>query len=196
MTAGDLLSKLSQRMRGPAHSPTLLYAILSHTQRLINLHHGLVKQNVAVTTTPEQVFYSLTSTGLNRVDGVQIGGRDLKPSNLARLGYLSRSWGRARGATLRLWGKVGRTLWFLYPASEAPASVTVVGTKLLADVTAEGSGTTLELPDQYLTAVADLAEAVLLVKEKRTEYLPPLMARLSAQLGVPNGESNNPVPRR
>ena len=182
MTAGEVLTSLTLRLRGPAHSTVLMYQIISHCQRLINLRRGAVLESVPLTTTPEQLFYNLTQFGVLRVEGIRSGSHDLKPTALKNLGYLSRQWGRARSEVVRLWGSVGRRLVFLFPATVSAQSLTVTGVTASADVAVPAD--VMDLPNEHLNAVLDLAEIVLLLKERRHLSVPVALERLSKELYV------------
>lgn len=192
MNAGELKSKLVLRLRGPAHTDALMYQILSHSQRLINLHFREVLATISLTTTPEQIIYTLQNTGTMCVVGVRRGVTDLKPTTAKTLGYLSRSWGRARAAVARLWGAVGRQLILVYPATEDSQTLSVIGVKLLADFAAPT--VTMELPDDQLVQVLDLAELTLLLKERRYDSLEPVSKRLAEGLGIQYVKSDSAGP--
>ena len=188
MTVSELLSALSLRLRGPAHSEVLMKAILTHCQRIVNSHIRTVLKTDTLSTNPHQQVYSMAlMPDALRVESVQEGNRDLAPIMWDSLGEMDRKWFRRVASRFETFSKIGRNVLVINPAKPEASSVSVISTKLTAALSVPTD--VVELDDQDLLPVLDLAEAVLLVRERRFQSLPELLARLRSRLGFPHVES-------
>ncbi len=182
MIATELVSRLSLRLRGPAHDENFIRLILSHSQRLVNSHLKTILSTDTLITQPTQQVYSMSLLpDALRVETVQEGGRDLAMAPWRALAHVSRTWFREVGSHFQVFSKVGRNLLIVHPAKHDLSVVTVISTKL---TDALEPTTTVELADSDLLSVLDLAEAVLLVRERRFKSVPEVVKRLSARMGI------------
>gem|GEM_PF-6480198 len=194
MTGLELRNKFMVRLRGPAHTPELIRTILAHAQCLVNARLGHVLVTETLTTRPRQQVYSTALlTDSLRVVGVRESNRDLAPALWRSLGFAHRHWFRRTGSRFEVFSRLGRNLLILHPAKPEQSSVSVASIKLTG---ALGDTDQVELSDEDLPPVLDLAEAVLLLRERRFESLKEVLTRLAAALGISNVQDHDPTARR
>ena len=172
-TAKQLTDQLLRRVRdvsSTAHSRELAREILSKSQQILNTFLGLVTVTPTLTTQPYQQFYTINGllTGadaLTKLVAIREGARDLAPlPNWRHLSHLSLRWHRQLSERHEAWTQMGRDLLIIYPAKNYTSSVTIIGTKLTTDLTAET--TELEFPNEYHDHIITLAEVLLLAKQR------------------------------
>lgn len=192
MTAGELLQRLAIRIRGEAHTFETMLAILSKAQQLVNASQQAVLASTSLVTVPYLQLYDLSTYVPEQVHvlTVQEGNRDLdRLRDWKELGWHDRRWFRRFGDRFESFALLGRDLLILYPAKDYDSSVTVVYAKLLDPF--ESGESIVELPDDLTPLVLDVAESLLLIKERRVESIAAAVERISSVLGVTSGQGRS-----
>lgn len=185
-TAEQATLTVLRRARDPgglATSSAVARDFLSRVQQIANLGLQAVLVESTLVTDPQRQVYPLTLVPeAGRVIAVRQGERDLSRAAWTWLRHVDRRWSRAVGARLEAWAPLGRTHLILHPGLPDAASVTVVSVKIttaLSDPTV-----LLELPDELLPPVYDLAEALLLLKLRKLEAVTDLRARVESRIAA------------
>jgi RES domain-containing protein len=97
-----------------------------------------------------------------------------------------RHWCRAVGSRLKAWAMIGRSLLVLYPGLDTADSVTLVYVKNTDTLTHISN--VLEVPDKDLPQVLDVAESLLLLRERRLLSAEAAVRRFTTRLGLQNVE--------
>ena len=190
--AGTLVDTLLRRVRDPsglAHSRDFARSILSAAQRMVNAHTRSVLETVSFTTTPRQIIYPILPNFPDavRIEAVREDGRDLHRVDWRSLVWVDGPWFRRVDSQFRTFSIIGRDLLVIYPAQEQAVTVDVVYTKLTADLVDNDTAT--ELSDDDLPAVVDLAESLLLLRQRDLERGNDAMKRLAVRVGIgPNAK--------
>jgi hypothetical protein len=167
--AGTLVDRVLQRIRderATGTARTLVRAVMTHAQRLVNGKLGLVIRDLAFPTVAYQGVYPLATlapTAL-RVLGVQQGPRDLTEVPWQEFAYERRTWLRDARSRYESYALIGRNMLVLYPTLAEPGSVSLRVAVLTIDLASDASE--IELPDEYHPLLVDLTSAVLLVRQR------------------------------
>jgi len=183
-TGATLIDALSRRLRdtsNTAHSRDLLKRILTHSQRAINLAQQAKKASVSFTPDPGRTIYTRTEVAANvgRILRI-IADRTLPEVRWPMLQDTDRHWYRAIGGRHVQWARIGGNLFVLHPALWEPEAVTVIYVTVPADVI--DGATNVDLPDELLPMVMDLAEGIMLAKARITHAMDAPLTRLAAAL--------------
>lgn len=194
MNAGELTAAFTTRLRGPAHTHEFVRLILSHCQRLINARLRRVLITNALTVHAIRLLYPVDSElpDALRIESVRYNGRDLDRVLWPTLGHMSFNWFREVGAQPETFSQLGHNLLVIHPALLENNSVDVIATKLTTALAADTDP--VDLPDEDLPNVMDLAEAVLMLRERRLTAVAPLIARLAARMRFPDVAQQRPKP--
>lgn len=169
--AGELVDRLLARVRDPdalGTSRATCRLLLTHLQRIVNCRLGYVVGTLTLATVPYQQIYRVSDPVqaplAMRMLGVQEGSRNLKKIKWPEFWYMDRAWSRAIGSAFQLWSMIGRDLLVLWPSKPGADSVTLVYAKLTNELTDDTIA--IELPDETVPLVLDLAEALICYKQR------------------------------
>jgi hypothetical protein len=161
----DLLRKRTRTEGIVPHSDAFMLDILSKAQRMVNARKQYVLVEEAFSTSPYQIVYDLRTTFPNAVDIVRIEKSEVRLihlENWRQLWLMSSGWFRQTGTTARIWSKVGRTHFMIWPGVATAYSVNVLYSKLCNKL--EEDVTALEVPDDEMHEVLRVAEMVMSVR--------------------------------
>ena len=192
-TAGTVATNLIERVYatgGIAHTQAWVISILSKTQRVANAYLQAVHSSAVLTTLAEKLVYKLRDDVAAAIDVLSItdtrGGNVEqleRLDNLLELSAYDVNWFRnITGTRFNTWTQLGRDLLVIYPGRAAADAVTVRYTKLTNALTA--AGTAFELPDEDVQVAKDLAEIVLLARDKQIVECSNKLEQLSERLGL------------
>lgn len=173
MLAGPLVDQILGRVRDPQARITSRNFVrdrLADAQRLINTRFGFILDSATLTTEPLRIFYPVTAllAGAAWPQYVQQGERDLVKTAWKALWFMRRGWPRVVGPQYELWSLIGRDTIVVWPASTVSVALTVLSAKLTAGLANDDAE--LELPDDTLPMVVDLATVLVLLKAR--DYAP------------------------
>jgi hypothetical protein len=192
-TAGnvaDLILKRVYAYGGISHTQAEVIDFLSKTQRITNAFLGKITSSSALTVLGSKLVYKLRDDLASAIDVLWItesrAANDEELLHVASLDELTaydQDWFRCVTATrFDAWVQLGRDLLILYPGKAAGGTVTVGYTKLLTALTAAGD--TLELADEDLHVVADLAEIICLARDKQITVCREKLQQLATYLAL------------
>ena len=192
-TAGTVATNLIERVYatgGIAHTQAWVISILSKTQRVANAYLQAVHSSAVLTTLAEKLVYKLRDDVPAAIDVLSI--TDTRAGNVEQLERLDNllelsaydvNWFRnITGTRFNTWTQLGRDLLVIYPGRAAADAVTVRYTKLTNALAA--AGTAFELPDEDVQVAKDLAEIVLLARDKQIVECSNKLEQLSERLGL------------
>lgn len=185
MQAGELVERLENRVRGHAHTYSFMIQLIHLVQEVVNAATGLVLETVTIPTNAHQQIYWTEPLMPNLVslkavrDGIVDTDRIFDPMMLY---YQDRRWSRQVASQHKQHMMLGRDLLILHPAKNYDSEVEAVYIKLTEPVT---SGTSeIDLPTERVQLIVDIAELLLLLRERRLEALGPLLERVARELGA------------
>jgi hypothetical protein len=192
-TAGTVATNLIERVYatgGIAHTQAWVITILSKTQRVANTYLRAVRSTTVLNVLAEKLIYKLRDDVPLAVDITHItetrGGRAEQIERLDDLLELSAydvNWFRnITGSRYETWTQLGRDLLVLYPAKAIAGQVTVHYTKLTTALAA--AGTAFELPDEDVQVAKDLAEIILLARDKQIVECSNKLEQLAERIGL------------
>jgi hypothetical protein len=171
--AGTLVDALLQRVRDPsglAHTRDTARLVLSHVQRIANYALRAVLDSATLPTEPYRQVYPVLSLlpAAARVVGIREGARDLDEIAWPLFHLSVPRWFRATGPRFEAFARIGDDLLVIYPAKTLASSVSVVYARLTTALVNDSTPT--DMPDEYLPLVLDVAEAILLLRQR--QYAP------------------------
>jgi hypothetical protein len=192
-TAGTVATNLIERVYatgGIAHTQAWVISILSKTQRVANAYLRSVRSNTVLDVLAEKLVYKLRDDVPAAIDITHItetrGGNAEQLERLDDLLELSAydvDWFRnITGTRYETWTQLGRDLLVIYPATPAAGLATVHYTKLTNVLAA--AGTAFELPDEDVQVAKDLAEIILLARDKQIVECSNKLEQLSERIGL------------
>ena len=161
----DLLRKRTRTEGVVPHSDAFMLDVLSKAQRMVNARKQHVLVEEAFNTSPYQIVYDLRTTFPDAIDIVRIEKSEVRLIHLAnwrQLWLMSSGWFRQTGTTARVWSKIGRTHFIIWPGVATAYSVSVLYSKLCNKL--EEDGTALEVGDDEMHEVLRVAEMVMSVR--------------------------------
>lgn len=185
-TAAEVIDELLPRVRddvaGRVHDRAFVLDLVDRLQRVVARSQGLLIGDRFLLTEHERCIYDVDTTEVLRVVDVRLGERLLSPTRWTRYSQLRRDWWRHGSGelseVLQSWAPFGPSKMIVWPAIRLPLPQTLVSmrvqlqpTPLVAEIT------DLDIPDEYVPQLLDLAEAFLLYKQK-DEALPDALERL------------------
>ena len=185
-TAATLLDILARRVRDPsnvAHPRDFARDVLSRCQRVLNASLELVtREDTLVLAAGTPQVYNVTATLPNaiRLVAIREGTRQLARVDWAMLGAADPGWPLRLADSFVAWSLVGRDRLLLYPGvpqTGGRETVTVVSVGLTTVLSADT--TELQLPNHTHTLLLDLAEAVLLLRDRQFESFDDVVERLA-----------------
>jgi hypothetical protein len=159
--------------------------VLSQCQRVVNLHKTDNTATVSFTPTAGQTLYTVAgvASDVARIDTVRHDDRDLHRVDFRSLAHCDTRWLHRTSNRYDLFSRIGGSLWVLYPAMESPVAVDVVYTIVPAAVA--DAATAIDISDEYVPLLLDLAEAVLTARVRVWSALPDLTERIRKAVGAP-----------
>jgi hypothetical protein len=181
--AGVLVDQVLQRVRSPegiTAPRSFVLKMLSASQNLVNAKLNLVLDTATLTTEPERVFYPIRALlpQAQKPLFVQEGPRDLVYAPWRSFWYMKRGWPRQLGERYELWSLIGRDVLVVWPARRVATPLVVTSTRLTVALANERD--LMELPDDTLPMVVDLAEVLTLL---RMRNLAPASEALESLIG-------------
>ena len=187
-TTIDVLLRRTRDIQGSANSRDFVRTVLGHAQRVVNLKSERIIESVPLTTEPYRLIYPITANFPNcgRIVAVREDDRDLDHvKDWRQFRFMQGDWFRATDTQFESYATIGRELLLLYKAKKEASSVDVVYIKSTGDVTAESQ--TIDISDEGLLTVEDLAEVLLLLKKREYGSLPTKVKMLAERFGVKVG---------
>jgi hypothetical protein len=192
-TAGTVATNLIERVYatgGIAHTQTWVISILSKTQRVANAYLRTVRSSTALAVLAEKLVYKLRDDLPAAIDIIRItetrGGNAEQLEHVDDLLELSAydvDWFRAiTGTRYETWTQLGRDLLVIYPGKAVAGTATVHYTKLTTALAA--AGTAFELPDEDVQVAKDLAEIILLARDKQIVECSNKLEQLTERIGL------------
>jgi hypothetical protein len=138
----------------------------------------------ALTTTAGRTLYKWTEvhlTDVQKILTIQQDDRDLHQVDWKEVVHADERWLRRTGPRHEVWAPIGSDLFILYPAVGYATSVNVIYAAAPADMAEDDL--TIGVSDDLAPILADMAEAILSVKNKQFDTLDELLIRLSLKLG-------------
>ena len=167
-TAGTLTSEISRRVRDPnntAHLAADIRTLLTHAQRIINTHtQALVVEETLSFVAGRTIGSTVNLTTIDRVTTVRVDNVDLALVPWRSLKYHDPHWLTTLGSSAAFWAPIGRMLFAVLPGPTATRAVTVVGPKITTTLSA--TSTAIELRDAHMSAVLNIVEQVLLLRQR------------------------------
>lgn len=180
-TAGDLVDILLLRVRDPdatAHSRTFVRRVLAECQRLVNAETRAVLAEVPITVDQTNTILDVQRLlpWAIRIETIRDGIRDIPRCRSWReLAQADRLWLRRTGGRVQTWCHFTPARVLLYPAPADPVSLTFVYTLRTNDFTTDA--VELQLPVNLEPAILNLAEQILLVRQRLFLSVPPAAER-------------------
>ena len=183
--AGELVDRVLNRVRDPhaaANSRAFVRTVLTHVQRLVNAKLGLEVVEIAFATVAYQQVYPIVTVADEalRIVGVREEGRDLVEVKWREFWFLQRNWLRHTAAAFQNYSLVGRDLLVIYPAKPEASEVTLVAAALTTDFQSDDAA--IQLPDDYIPLLIDLATVVVSLKGRAYQPLKALAASISERI--------------
>lgn len=182
-----LITALARRLRdtsNTAHPRDLLRRVLSHSQRAINLAQQLKKTTATFTPDAGRTLYEIGEVAANvgRIVRIRAADRTLPEISWRQLVDNSRTWFRDIDTQHRTWSRIGGNLFVLTPALIVPSATEVVYVIVPADVVDDT--TNVDVPDEWLPLVMDMAEALMLLRARLYHALDGPMSRIASTLSI------------
>lgn len=191
-TAGDVSDVIIERVYasgGIAHTQAFVITLLSKTQRVANAFLRKVRTSTALAVPKEKLFFKLRDDLPSAIDVTKItesrAGTDeaLDQTSFLELMAYDADWFRNITSTrYSVWTQLGRDLLIIYPAKAAAGTATIHYTKLTTALSAIAD--LFELPDEDVHVASDLAEIILLARDKQISVTQEKIKQLSEYLGV------------
>ena len=180
MDAGELVQKLDERVRGQAHNSTLMLRVISKVQQIVNAGMGVVRETATLSTLPYMQLYDIRDSLPNQA-GVRAvldnGVYDAERLQTWReLLYWDRRWFRRVAQRFESFITMGYDLLIVHPGKVIDSTATVVYTKLTLPLAVLSDP--VEMPAEQVAIIVDVAEALLLLRERRFESLTPLLKQM------------------
>lgn len=196
MEAGEIVQRVAQRVRGDAHTPAVMLEVASKCQQIVNAARQIILDSTTLSTVPYLQIYDISTLVPEQVHvlSVREATRDLdRLRDWRELSWRDRRWFRKTSSRFESFAQLGRDILIVHPAKEEESSVTVVYVKLLDPF--ESMASTVELHEEHIPLVVDLAELLLLLKERRLDSIPSLIQRVQRALGGPDVPAVSPESR-
>jgi len=178
--AGDLVDILLLRVRDPdatAHPRPLVLRVLTECQRLVNAETRAVLASVAFTADASHTILDIQHLlpWAIRVETIRDGVRDLHHcGSWHEIAATDRYWLKRTAGRITTWCHFTPSRVLLYPAPNDPVPLTLIYTLRTADL---GETTPLQLPFNLEPAILELAEQVLLTRQRLFLSIPPVAER-------------------
>ena len=184
MTASEFRTLVLERIRDPlgdSITDTILYSILSHTQRILNAQVEAVMVSLTYSASaPVTTLAAASGVGFIRVKAASINDRTLIRMNWRALAREDPFWTTRTGSPC-VWDLVSHRLLVLYPA---PTTATNVVLEAVQDLDPIVTGTdTISLPSAHIAALLSLTEQVLLLRQRVLQPIKGAAEALESNLG-------------
>lgn len=181
----DIVLKRVYRYGGIAHTKASVISHLSRLQRTFNAFKQSVISTGTLTTLTEKSLYNIQNEISDACDILEVTESNRKlfrAPSLSVFGAYSTTWFRDTGTRFESWKQLARDLIFIYPAKSAGSSVSVRYSKYLDALTQNTSP--FELPDEEVDLVTDLAEIVVLARDKQISICREKLQQLVNKLAI------------
>ena len=183
VTAGSLADELSLRLRDPintAHNRLLVLQVIAEAQRLVNAENRAVLSSADLTVDSDThiLIVPLLLPFAMRVETIRDGVRDVTRCDWREIAEADRLWLKRRGGHVVAWAHFSPSRVLLYPSAET--TLTVVYTKRTNPITT--NATLMELDQALHPAILNLAEHILLTRQKLFPSMKPASERLERDL--------------
>ena len=186
----DVVMKRAYAYGGQAHDKSWVISILSKCQRVANAYLRSVRDSASLSVLKQKLVYSIADEMSECLDVTKVTesrsgvAEELaRVDNLAELASYDVDWFRnITGTRYEAWCQVGRDLLVIYPSKASAGTVTVHYTKLtdpLVNNTDE-----FDLSDDDVDVVLDLAELVVLARDKEISAGMEKAGQLASRLGM------------
>jgi hypothetical protein len=188
--AGTIISEVLERVndsQGAIHSRDFTRETLARAQKAVNAITEYAVESTTFTSEEQRVFYPIASNFPNalKIVGIKQYNRDLASATPEMLAAMSGSWHRAVAEQHAAWATYGRDVLILWPASRGPMTLTVTYVMDTGDIPNES--TTLLVPTHGENIVMDVAEALLLIRQKDFGKAEVLLKKIKQKLEVARG---------
>ena len=167
----DVVLKRVYAYGGVAHSIDFVIETLSRCQRVVNTFTQSVVPTGTLSTLNEKLLYTLRSEIDDCIDIIEITESNRRlarmPALVAFEAYASNWWRTSDGTRFEAWKLLARDLLFVYPAKATDDSVAVTYTKLTDELKVRTDA--FDLPDEEVELASDLAEIVLLARDRQMD---------------------------
>lgn len=117
-----------------------------------------------------------------RIHSVRDGTRDLSRIDFERLKTIDNHWFGRSGPRFQTFAVLGRRILVIHPQRPVASTVNVVYTQQLPVLGTDADN--VNLPDDQITSLTKLTEALVLLKQRDLDKLAPLLESLSKELGI------------
>lgn len=171
MNAGELLDVCTRRVRGEgglAHSESLVLAILSKCQAVVNCNKQSLVSSVVVSTIPRKLFYALSDIIPDAIDILDVQYEDKSLACIPNYDFIAMScgysWFRSIADHPQSWCQIGKSLLALWPGCERSVNVTV---RYIKEPTKfVNRNVTLEIKNEHFADLERLGEISLLLRQR------------------------------
>jgi len=183
---GQAAAIIANRVRDPNFNGTTeqqTIALISYSQQVVNGILGDLVTSQALTIQPRTLIYSMSGFVPGSIDVLAVqdaSGRDLDPLGLQDLQWLDMRWPVAVADSPRGYTQVGGDLLIIYPAVKTPQILTVKFSQFIAPVTGPADSTSL--PPEDDSAINDLAETLILLKNRDLLAVKAAMERFAGRI--------------
>lgn len=190
-TGATLVAELSRRLRDPnneRHGTTLVVDVLSQSQRLINFATEAKTTTVTFTPSAGRTLYRTSEldgtspTNVMKVTAIRQSNRDLIEVAWRSLGHVDVQWLRRQGARYEVFARIGGNLVVIAPAMSVPQPLEI--TYVAKPAAVVNDATAIDLADEFVPAILDLAELTLATRVKQFDGLSDIIFRLNAELSL------------
>jgi hypothetical protein len=190
--AGTVADSIVERVYatgGIAHTQAWVITVLSKCQRVANAYLRKVRSSAVLSVLSKKLVYKLQDDLPSAIDVTQViasrTGVDeaLSHVDISEFSAYDQDWFRYVTATRHeAWTQIGRDLLVIYPGMAAAENVTVHYSKLTTALSAAGDA--FELADEDVHIASDLAEIVLLARDKQITVATEKINQLAEYLGL------------
>jgi hypothetical protein len=179
--AGDLADILLARVRDPdgtAHDRPMVLRLLAECQRLVNAETRAVLREAPVTVDASNTILDIQHLlpWAIRIETIRDGVRDLhRCQSWREFPQADRLWLKRTGGRIKQWCHFTPARILLYPAPVDPTTLELVYTLRTNDFTHDTDA--VQLPPNLEPAILELAEQILLMRQRLFLSIPPVAER-------------------
>lgn len=192
---GPLVSTVGQRVFDPGFTGTsraTVRDLMGRASQVINAAFDSTVVMSPLTVPPNlQVFNFERISPANdvlRIKAVRHVNRDLSRIDFNRLKMISSRWFGRSGRRFETYAVLGHRILIVHPQSRVGGQVEVVYTQQLPKLNIDLD--LVNLPDDNISSLLKLTEALVLLKQRDLDKLKPLLDDLTAELKAVKGSSD------
>lgn len=185
-----LLARIRGETAGASYSQSLAHRVLSYCQQFVSIRFNAAVESDTLNTSGRQQIYDIRSyiPRVGRILAVRDGDRDLDfMLDWRELWYSGRRWFRRIDSQPNAFALIGHDLLVVHPAKEENSTVTVIHAKMTDQFV--NPSDVVEVDDDDVPHVLDIAEAILLLRERRMEPLQSVLQNLQRKVATRRVES-------